>query len=149
MTSFSFPLDIKNREPPGPDTVSQRQARVAGRYTVALTPSQTGTAIGVTTIPLFVAPAGATIYEAVIDVLTGYDQTGVGTNVQVGTAANVSLIQSAVTVNTARRQAYTPTAAQVAAINTPFAVDTTVVAQVSIAVSTVTTGNFLVHVVID
>jgi hypothetical protein len=144
MTTFSFPLNIRNHEPLGPDVVSMREGRVSGRYSVVVGIAQTGTAAGVTTIPLFVAPAGSSVYEATLDITTGYDNTT--TNFNVGTAAAPTRIKSAVSVNTARRQGYAPTAAQISVNAIPFTVDTTIQALVSIDTSAVTTGSVIVHV---
>lgn len=147
MTTFSFPLEIKCREPLGPEAVNQVQARVLTQYSIPVNIAKTGTAAGVTTIPLFVAPAGSSIYNCTIDVLTGYDNTT--TNITVGTAALADQIHSQVTVNTAGRRAYSPTAAQLSVNAIPFTADTTVVAVVSIDTSTVTAGNLLIHVQYD
>jgi hypothetical protein len=147
MTSFSFPLEIKSREPAGPEAINLVQARVPGRYSVIVNTAKTGTASGTTTVPLFVAPAGSTVFDCVIDVLTGYDNTT--TNLSVGTAGGVARIHTAVTVNTAGRRTYSPTGAQVSTNAIPFTADTTVVAVVSIDTSAVTAGNVLVHVQID
>jgi hypothetical protein len=144
MTSFSYPLYIRNHEPLGPDVVSMREGRVSGRWSVVVGIAQTGTAAGVTTIPLFVAPAGSSVYEATLDITTGYDNDS--TNFNIGTAAAPTRIKSAVSVNTARRQNYTPTAAMISVNAIPFAVDTTIQALVSIDTSAVTTGSVIVHV---
>jgi hypothetical protein len=144
MTTFSFPLNIRNHEPLGPDVVSMREGRVSGRYSVVVGIAQTGTAAGVTTIPLFVAPEGSRVYEATLDITTGYDNTT--TNFNIGTAAAPTRIKAATSVNTARRQNYAPTAAQISVNAIPFAVDTTIQALVSIDTSAVTTGSVIVHV---
>jgi hypothetical protein len=144
MTTFSFPLNIRGHEPLGPDVVSMREGRVSGRYSITVGIAQTGTAAGVTTIPLFVAPEGSRVYEATLDITTGYDNTT--TNFNIGTAAAPTRIKSAVSVNTARRQNYTPTAAMISVNAIPFAVDTTIQALVSIDTSAVTTGSVIVHV---
>lgn len=147
MTSFSFPLNIRNHEPPGPEPVNLVEARVPGRYSVVVNTAKTGTAVGATTIPLFVAPAGASFFDCVIDVVTAFDNTT--TNIAVGTAATVDRLHSAVTVNTGGRRTYSPTAAQISANAIPLTADTTVVARVSIDTSTVTAGSVLIHVQID
>lgn len=147
MTTFSFPVEIKCREPLGPEAVNQVQARVLAQYSIPVNIEKTGVAAGVTTIPLFVAPAGSSIFNCTIDVLTGYDNTT--TNITVGTAALANQIHTQVTVNTAGRRAYSPTAAQLSVNAIPFTADTTVVAVVSIDTSTVTTGNLLIHVQYD
>jgi hypothetical protein len=144
MTTFSYPLNIRNHEPLGPDVVSMREGRVSGRYSVVVGIAQTGTAAGVTTIPLFVAPAGSSVYEATLDITTGYDNDA--TNFNIGTADAPTRIKSAVSVNTARRQNYAPTAAMISVNAIPFAVDTTIQALVSIDTSAVTAGSVIVHV---
>jgi hypothetical protein len=147
MTTFSYPLEIKSREPRGPEAVNLVQARALAQYSIPLNTARTGTAAGVTTIPLFVAPAGSTVFNCTIDVLTGYNNTT--TNITVGTGAIVNQIHSQVTVNTEGRRTYSPTAAQLSANAIPFTADTTVVAVVSIDTSTVTAGNILIHVQYD
>jgi len=144
MTSFSYPLNIRNHEPLGPDVVSMREGRVSGRWSITVGTAQTGTAAGVTTIPLFVAPEGSRVYEATLDITTGYDNTT--TNFNVGTAAAPTRIKAATSVNTARRQSYAPTAAQISVNAIPFTADTTIQAVVSIDTSAVTTGSVIVHV---
>lgn len=144
MTTFSYPVNIRPHEPLGPDVVSQRQARVSGRYSVLVGIAQTGTAAGVTTIPLFVAPAGSSVYEATLDITTGYDNES--TNFNIGTEAAPTRIKAATSVNTARRQGYAPTAAMISVNAIPFTVDTTIQAVVSIDTSAVTAGSVIVHV---
>jgi hypothetical protein len=144
MTTFSYPLNIRNHEPLGADVVSMREGRVSGRWSVVVGIAQTGTAAGVTTIPLFVAPAGSSVYEATLDITTGYDNDS--TNFNIGTAAVPTRIKAATSVNTARRQNYAPTAAQISVNAVPFAVDTTIQAVVSIDTSAVTAGSVIVHV---
>ena len=144
MTTFSYPLNIRGHEPLGPDVVSMREGRVSGRWSITVGTAQTGTAAGVTTIPLFVAPEGSRVYEATLDITTGYDNTT--TNFNIGTAAAPTRIKSATSVNTARRQSYAPTAAQISVNAIPFTVDTTIQAVVSIDTSAVTTGSVIVHV---
>jgi len=147
MTTFSFPLEIKSREPRGPEAINLVQARVLAQYSIPVNIAKTGTAAGVTTIPLFVAPAGSSIFNCTIDVLTGYDNTT--SNITIGTAAVANQVHSQVTINTAGRRAYSPTAAQLSVNAIPFEADTTVVAVVSIDTSAVTAGNLLVHVQYD
>lgn len=147
MTSFSFPLNIRNHEPPGPEPVNLVEARVPGRYSVLVNTAKTGTAVGVTTIPLFVAPVGASFFDCTIDVITAFDNTT--TNLTIGTAALADRLHTAVTVNTAGRRGYAPTAAQLSANAIPLTANTTVVALVSIDTSAVTTGSLLIHVQID
>lgn len=146
MTTFSFPLNIRNHEPPGPEPVNLVEARVPGRYSVVVNTARTGTAVGATTVPLFVAPAGANFYECVIDVVTPFDNTT--TNIRVGVPTSTGILYAATTANTAGRRAYAGTGAQVSANAIPLTADTTVQAIVSIDTSTVTAGSVIVHVVI-
>lgn len=108
--------------------------------------AKTGTAAGTTTIPLFVAPAGATFYECVLDITTAFDN--LTTNIRVGTPTSTGILYAATTANTAGRRAYAGTAAQVSANAIPLTADTTVQAIVSIDTSAVTAGSVIVHVVI-
>ena len=146
MTSFSFPLNIRNHEPPGPEAVNLVEARVPGRYSVVVNTARTGTATGTTTIPLFVAPAGATFYECVLDITTAFNNTT--TNIRVGTPTSTGILYAATTANTAGRRAYAATEAQISANAIPLAADTTVQAIVSIDSGTVSAGSVIVHVVI-
>ena len=130
MTTFSFPVNIDNREPASGSVVDLTTARVPGRYS----------------IPLFVAPAGSNFYECVLDITTAYDN--LDTKITVGTSANPATLYAATTVNTAGRRAYAGTGAQVSTNSIALAADTTVQAIVSIATSTVAAGSVIVHVVI-
>jgi hypothetical protein len=140
MTSFSYPLNIRNHEPPGPESVNLVEARVPGRYSVVVDTAKTGTAAAATTIPLFVAPAGSTFYECVLDNTT--------TNIRVGIPTSTGILYAATTANTAGRRAYAGTGAQVSANAIALTADTTVQAIVSIDTSAVTAGSVIVHVVI-
>lgn len=146
MTTFSFPVDVRRNEPTGNDPVNLQTGRLPSHYTVLLNTAKTGTAIGATTVPLFVAPAGSRVYECVLDITTAYDN--LTTNVRVGTPTSTGIIYAATTANTAGRRAYAGTGAQVSANAIPFAADTTIQAIVSIDVSVVTAGSMLVHVVL-
>lgn len=146
MTTFSYPVNIRNHEPAAADAVNLATARVPGRYSVVVNTTKTGTAAGATTVPLFVAPAGSNFYECVLDITTGYDNDD--TKITVGTAAAPATLYAATSVNTAGRRAYAGTGAQVSANAIVLTADTTVQAIVSIATSTVTAGSVIVHVVI-
>ena len=146
MTTFSYPVNVRVHEPPGPEAVNLVQARVPARYSVVVNTAKTGTAAAATTIPLFVAPAGATFYECVLDVVTPYDNDT--TNIRVGIPTSTGILYAATTANTAGRRAYAATGAQVSANAIPLAADTTVQAIVSIDTSAVTAGSVIVHVVI-
>lgn len=146
MTSFSYPLNIRNHEPPGPESVNLVEARVPGRYSVVVNTAKTGTAAAATTIPLFVAPAGSTFYECVLDVTTPFNNDT--TNIRVGIPTSTGILYAATTANTAGRRAYAGTGAQVSANAIALTADTTVQAIVSIDTSAVTAGSVIVHVVI-
>ena len=146
MTTFSFPVNIANHEPASGSVVDLTQARVPGRYSVVVNTAKSGTAVGATTIPLFVAPAGSNFYECVLDITTAYDN--LDTKITVGTSANPATLYAATTVNTAGRRAYAGTGAQVSTNSIVLAADTTVQAIVSITTSAVTAGSVIVHVVI-
>jgi hypothetical protein len=146
MTTFSYPLNLKRPEmaESGAGAVT---ARVPARYSVVVDTSRTGVAVGATTIPLFVAPAGSTFYECALDVVTAYDNTA-GVNITVGTSAIPATLFAATTVNTEGRRSYAGTAAQVSSNSIALTADTTVQAIVSITTSAVTTGSVIVHVVL-
>jgi hypothetical protein len=146
MTSFSFPLTVRNHEPPGPEPVNLVEARVPGRYSVVVNTAKTGTAAAATTIPLFVAPAGSTFYECVLDITTPFNNDT--TNIRVGIPTSTGILYAATTANTAGRRAYAGTGAQVSANAIALTADTTVQAIVSIDTSAVTAGSVIVHVVI-
>lgn len=146
MTTFSFPLDIKRAEPAGADPINLQTGRVPTHFSVVVNTAKTGTATGATTVPLFVAPAGARIYECVLDITAAYNNTT--TNMRVGTPTSTGILFAATTVNTAGRRAYAGTEAQVSANAVPLAADTTIQAIVSIDSGTPTTGSVLVHVIL-
>ena len=147
MTTFSYPVNIKRPEFIGDDPVNTAVARVPARYSVVLNTAKTGTAAGTTTVPLFVAPAGSTFYECVLDVVAAFDNTA-GVNITVGTPALPATLYAATTVNTEGRRAYAGTAAQVSSNAIALTADTTVQAIVSITTSAVTAGSVIVHVVL-
>jgi hypothetical protein len=146
MTTFSYPVNIKRPEmaESGAGAVT---ARIPARYSVRVGTAQTGTAVGTTTIPLFVAPAGSTFYECVLDITTGFDNTA-GVNMAIGVPTSTGILYAATTVNTAGRRAYAGTGAQVSANSIALTADTTVQAVVSITTSAVTAGEVIVHVVL-
>ena len=146
MTTFSYPVNIKRPEFYGDDAVNTAVARVPARHSVVVNIAKTGTAAGATTVPLFVAPAGSTFYECVLDVVTAYDN--LDTKITVGTSALPATLYAATSVNTAGRRAYAGAAAQVSSNAIALTADTTVQAIVSIATSTVTAGSVIVHVVL-
>lgn len=146
MTTFSYPLNVKRPEmaEAGAGAVT---ARIPARYSVRVGTAQTGTAVGTTTIPLFVAPAGSTFYECVLDITTGFNNTA-GVNMAIGVPTSTGILYAATTVNTAGRRAYAGTGAQVSANSIALTADTTVQAVVSITTSAVTAGEVIVHVVL-
>lgn len=146
MTTFAFPVNIDNREPASGSPVDMTTARVPGRFSVVVNTAKSGTAVGATTIPLFVAPAGSNFYECVLDITTAYDN--LDTKITVGTSANPATLYAATSANTTGRRAYAGTGTQVSVNSIVLTADTTVQAIVSIATSTVTAGSVIVHVVI-
>lgn len=147
MTTFSFPVNIRRHEFIGDDPVNTAVARVPSRYSFVLDTTKTGKAVGATTIPLFVAPAGSNFYECVLDITTAFDN--LDTKITVGTSANPATLYAATSINTAGRRTYAGSAAQVSTNAINLTVDTTVQAIVSIATSTVAAGSVIVHVVIE
>lgn len=146
MTTFSYPVKVK-RVNPGASAVNS-VAGVAPFYlTATVSVGQTGTAVGTTTIPLFVAPAGSRPVEGFIDVVTAFDNTA-NTNVALGVSGSNGRIMAATTANTAGRTRATPTAAMVSSNAIVFTTDTTIKAVVSITTSTVTAGQFIAYVVL-
>ncbi len=153
MTGFSFPVQIKRLEEGtlvGSTTPSQlaaaRRANVRSQYSVKVSAGDTGLGAGGTTIPLFIAPAGARFFTSHIDVLTAFDNTA-GVSVQVGIPANPATIMAQTTVNTVGRRDMTQTGATVSVNAIPLTVDTTVKAIVSITTSAITVGDMIIHVV--
>lgn len=146
MTTFSYPVNIRRHEFYGDDAVNTAVARVPARYSVVLNTAKTGTAAGTTTVPLFVAPAGSTFYECVLDITTAFDNDD--TKITVGTSALPATLYAATTANTAGRRAYAGSAAQVSSNAIALTADTTVQAIVSITTSAVTAGSVIVHVVL-
>lgn len=145
MTTFSYPLGIKRPEM-GADAVSARTGKVPFYLTAVVSVGMTGTAVGATTIPLFVAPAGSRAIEGFIDVVTGFNNTA-ATNIAVGVSGVPGQMVAATTANTVGRTATAYTAAQVTANSVVFSVDTTIQAVVSITTSTVSAGELIAYVV--
>lgn len=146
MTTFAAPVNTKRNEM-GESGANAVLGAVQSRYSIPLGIQQTGVAVGTTTVPLFVAPAGTRFYECVIDVLTDYNNTA-GVNVAIGVPTSTGILFAATTVNTTGRRPYVGAAAQLAFNAIPLAADTTVQAIVSITTSAVTTGSLVVHVVV-
>lgn len=144
MTAFAYP--VKVRRPNLAIDSDSYSAQVVMAVQTTVNTSNTGTAAGTTTLPLFVAPAGTRVINAHVDKVTAYDNTE--TLIQVGTSALPACIMAATSLNTAGRLSYTGTAAQVSANNIAFAADTTIQAIVSITTSAVTAGKAIVTVLL-
>lgn len=146
MTTFSYPIEQKLVKQPA-DAVSARKGKVPAYYVRTVSIGDTGLAVGVTTIPLFVVPAGSRPVEAFIDVVTPYNPAASNTNVRVGTSTSTGILFAATTVNTAGRRQATESGAQVSSMAIAYTADTTIDALVCIDTSAVTAGEFIVYVV--
>lgn len=149
MTTFTFPIDGKRAEM-GADRVGAVLGRVPLYYSARVSVGQTGTAVGSTTIPLFIAPAGSRPIDSWLDITTAANPD-VGTTrtaMAIGTATSTGIIYPAVTVNTAGRRLYVGSGAQVSANAIAFTTDTTIQAVVSIDTSTITAFEAVVFVVL-
>lgn len=144
MTAFAYP--VKVRRPNLAIDSDTFSALMVMAVQTTVNTSNTGTAAGTTTIPLFIAPAGTRIINAYVDKVVGYDNDE--TKLQVGTSALPACIMAATSLNTTGRLSYAGTAAQVSANNIAFAADTTIQAIVSITTSAVTVGKSIVTVVL-
>lgn len=151
MTTFTYPLNIKVR--PNEPVSSVPADRVLGSAPfylirkVSVGDAAAG-AIGTTTIPLFVAPAGSRPINCFLDITTPANP-GVGTTrtaIAVGTAASTQAIYAATTVNTGGRRNYAGTEAQVSANGIVYSADTTIQAIVSIDTSAITAMEVIVYV---
>jgi len=114
MTTFSYPLTVK-RVNPGATAVTAAQSKVPSYLTAVVSVGMTGTAVGTTTIPLFVAPAGSRAVEGFIDVVTAFDNTA-NTNISLGVSGSTARswlrprpILRAVLVRLRRRLWFLPT----------------------------------------
>jgi len=150
MTTFSYPVNVKRVEPglAGSTAMADIKGKVPFYMQRKVSIGDTGTAVGSTTIPLFVAPAGSRVWDAALDVITAYNQGASNTNLAVGVPTSTGIIFAATTVNTAGRRTQTMSGAQVSANAIVFTVDTTIQAVVSIETSTVTAGEVLVNVIL-
>jgi hypothetical protein len=144
MTTLTYPIQAKRVNEGAAATDTFQGYTVIARQATINT-ARTGTAVGATTIPLFVAPAGSTFSNAFLDIRTAYDNTA-GVNIAIGTAAAPATIFAATTVNTTGRRTYAAAEAQISANAVALTADTTVQAIVSITTSAVTTGNVLLTV---
>lgn len=146
MTTFTYPLQTKVVNPPV-SGVGTTYGKVPAYYIKKVSVGDTGTAVGATTIPLFVLPAGSRVVESFIDVVTAFDPAASNTNLRVGTSTSTGVIFAATTVNTVGRRTATETGAQVSALAIALSADTTIDAVVSIDTSAVTAGEVIVYVV--
>lgn len=149
MTSFIYPLQVRRAEPsrvPAPNAAVEAAsvAKVPFHLFRKVSVGDTGVAVGATTIPLFIAPAGSSPFDCVVDVITAYDPAASNTNLRVGTATSTGIIFAQTTINTVGRREATETGAMVSANAIVFSVDTTIQAIVSIDTSAVTVGEFIV-----
>ncbi len=147
MTTFSYPVEIKSRELPA-SGVGTTKAKVPSYLVKKVSVGDTGTAVGATTIPLFVLPAGSRVVDCFIDVATVFNPAASNTNLRVGTSTSTGIYFAATTVNTAGRRTQTPSGAQVSAWAIGVSVDTTIDAVVSIDTSTVSAGEVIIYAVI-
>ena len=137
MTTFSYPLLIKTNDAEGPGPF-----KVTYAFQTTIDVGKTGTASGATTLPLFVAPAGTTFDNVVVDIVDAYDNlTANNTNIQIGISGATNRLLAATSLNIVGRRAYAPTTAQISANAIPLANDTVVQAIVSINTSAVTVGK--------
>lgn len=146
MTTLTSPLLVK-----GGDTNRPSSAFRAGAVVVVPTRVTFGQFAGasasVTTLPLFVAPAGMRPLEAWVDVITPIAPVS-GNTVRVGTAAYAGLITPETTITAvARYRSDVSTSANLSAISYPFTADTTIQFQVSTSgIATRTAGEIMVYV---
>ena len=138
MTTFSYPVNIKR-----PEMAESGAGSVVGKSSFYMikkvSVGDTGTAVGTTTLPLFIAPAGSRVIDCFLDITTAANpgEAGTRTALAVGTPTSTGIILAATTVNTAGRRTYGGTAAQVSANNIAFTADTTIQALVSIDTSVI------------
>lgn len=150
MTTFTYPVNIK----PFQETAVSGAGSVQGKAPMYLikrvSVGETGTAVGATTIPLFVAPAGSRPIDCFLDITTAADP-GVGgtrTAMAIGVSSSTGILYAATTVNTAGRRTYAGSAAQVSANAIAYTADTTINAIVSIDTSAITAFEAIVYVVL-
>ncbi len=149
MTTFTYPLEGKRPEM-GESGMSAVKAKIPFYMITKVSVGQTGTAVGSTTIPLFIAPAGSRVLECYLDITTAANP-GVGgtrTAMAIGVSTSTGIIYAATTVNTEGRRAYGGTAAQVSANAIAFTADTTIQALVSIDTSAISAFEAIVNVVL-
>lgn len=149
MTFFTYPLRVRRGEPSQVRATDGAMAVAnAGRIPFHLirrvSVGMTGLGPGVTTIPLFIAPAGSRPFDCVVDIVTAFSGATANTNVQVGTAAATGTMLASVTINTAGRRDVVETATMVSVNDTVFTVDTTIQAIVSIETSAISAGEMII-----
>lgn len=142
MTKFSYPIEIRTNEP-GSAPVAQTWGKVPTVYVNRVSVGMTGTAAGVTTIPLFVAPAGSRFYDIVMDFTTAFDNATALTLVNIDAGSQV--VATSVTGTAIARKTMAYSNAQLSANSLALSADTTVVARVSINTSTITAGEFTIY----
>jgi hypothetical protein len=149
MTTFSYPLEGKRPEmtESGAGAV---KAKIPFYMIARVSVGQTGTAVGSTTIPLFIAPAGSRPIDCFLDITTGANpgEAGTRTAMAIGVSTSTGIIYAATTVNTAGRRTYAGSAAQVSANGIVFSADTTIQALVSIDTSVISAFEAIVNVVL-
>lgn len=146
MTTFTYPIQVKQVNPPGTGVGAAVRGKVPAYY-VAMVSAGAGIAAGVTTVPLFVLPAGSRVIDAFIDIVTAFNPGASNTNLRVGTSTSTGIVFAATTVNTAGRREATESGAQVSALAITFTADTTIDALVSVDTSAITAGEVRVVVV--
>lgn len=148
MTAFSYPLQISRTEVPNGSALETRRGSVPFYLTRRVSVGEIGGgAVGATTIPLFVAPAGSRPINVFLDITTPANP-GVGgtrTAIAVGTATSTGILYASTTVNTGGRRTYAGTEAQVSANGIVFAADTTIQAVVSVDTSAITALEVIVY----
>ena len=69
MTTFSYPVNIKR-----PEMAESGAGSVVGKSSFYMikkvSVGDTGTAVGTTTLPLFIAPAGSRVIDCFLDITT-------------------------------------------------------------------------------
>jgi hypothetical protein len=149
MTTFSYPLEGKRPEMTATGAGAVK-AKIPFYMIATVSVGQTGTAVGSTTIPLFIAPAGSRVIDAFLDITTAADpgEAGTRTGMAVGTSTSTGIIYASTTVNTAGRRTYGGSSAQVSANAIVFSADTTIQALVSIDTSVISAFQAIVNVVL-
>lgn len=143
MPTFSYPVNVKTRTDGGPGPLTAMAA-----FQTTIDVGKTGTAAGVTVLPLVTAPAGSRIYNVILEIVDPFDNVLSNTNVQIGVQGAPDRIMSPVSVNTVGRRVYAPTTAQISNNAKPFENDTEIRATVSINTSAVSTGKAYVTIVL-